>query len=81
MHAELRPYQHAGYAWLRFLREHGIGGVLADDMGLGKTLQVLAMIAAARRDEPDAPPFLVVSPTSSSATGRTRPHGSCRPSR
>ncbi|MGW8432640.1 DEAD/DEAH box helicase [Curtobacterium citreum] len=64
VHAELRPYQHAGYAWLRFLREHGIGGVLADDMGLGKTLQVLAMIAAARRDEPDAPPFLVVAPTS-----------------
>ena len=64
VHAELRPYQHAGYAWLRFLREHGVGGVLADDMGLGKTLQVLAMIAAARRDEPDAPPFLVVAPTS-----------------
>ncbi len=64
VHAELRPYQHAGYAWLRFLREHGIGGVLADDMGLGKTLQVLSMIAAARRSEPDAPPFLVVAPTS-----------------
>ncbi|MFJ3027988.1 SNF2-related protein [Curtobacterium sp. NPDC087080] len=64
VHADLRPYQHAGYAWLRFLREHGIGGVLADDMGLGKTLQVLAMIAAAREAEPDAPPFLVVAPTS-----------------
>ncbi|MDM7891423.1 DEAD/DEAH box helicase [Curtobacterium caseinilyticum] len=64
VHAELRPYQHAGYAWLRFLREHGIGGVLADDMGLGKTLQVLAMIAAARATEPDGAPFLVVAPTS-----------------
>ncbi len=50
--AELRPYQHAGYAWLTFLRQHGIGGVLADDMGLGKTLQVLAMIAAARAGRP-----------------------------
>ncbi|WIB78796.1 DEAD/DEAH box helicase [Curtobacterium sp. MCPF17_002] len=64
VHAELRPYQHAGYAWLSFLRSHGIGGVLADDMGLGKTLQVLAMIAAAREASPDGPPFLVVAPTS-----------------
>jgi len=64
VHAELRPYQHAGYAWLSFLLAHGIGGVLADDMGLGKTLQVLATIAAARESSPDAPPFLVVAPTS-----------------
>lgn len=63
VHAELRPYQYAGYAWLSFLLEHGVGGVLADDMGLGKTLQVLTMIAAARTD-PGAPPFLVVAPTS-----------------
>ncbi|WP_439691136.1 SNF2-related protein [Curtobacterium sp. SP.BCo] len=62
--AELRPYQHAGYAWLSFLLTHGIGGVLADDMGLGKTLQVLTTIAAARGSSPDAPPFLVVAPTS-----------------
>ena len=64
VHAELRPYQHAGYAWLSFLLTHGIGGVLADDMGLGKTLQVLATIAAARPAGTDAPPFLVVAPTS-----------------
>lgn len=64
VHAELRPYQHAGYAWLSFLLEHGIGGVLADDMGLGKTLQVLTTIAAARAASPDDPPFLVVAPTS-----------------
>jgi hypothetical protein len=64
VHAELRPYQHAGYAWLSFLLSHGIGGVLADDMGLGKTLQVLAMIAAARQSSADGPPFLVVAPTS-----------------
>ncbi|MFJ4297633.1 SNF2-related protein [Curtobacterium sp. NPDC089689] len=64
VHAELRPYQHAGYAWLSFLRSHGVGGVLADDMGLGKTLQVLAMIAAARAEAPSGAPFLVVAPTS-----------------
>ena len=64
VHAELRPYQHAGYAWLSFLLDHGIGGVLADDMGLGKTLQVLAAIAASRASSPDAPPVLVVAPTS-----------------
>lgn len=64
VHAELRPYQHTGYAWLSFLLSHGVGGVLADDMGLGKTLQVLTTIAAARASSPDAPPFLVVAPTS-----------------
>ncbi|MDR6171177.1 DEAD/DEAH box helicase [Curtobacterium sp. SORGH_AS_0776] len=64
VHAELRPYQHTGYAWLSFLLSHGVGGVLADDMGLGKTLQVLTTIAAARESSPDAPPFLVVAPTS-----------------
>ena len=64
VHAELRPYQHTGYAWLSFLLSHGVGGVLADDMGLGKTLQVLTTIAAARESSPDAPPILVVAPTS-----------------
>jgi hypothetical protein len=37
--ASLRPYQQQGLNWLQFLREHGLGGILADDMGLGKTLQ------------------------------------------
>ncbi len=64
VHADLRPYQLSGYAWLSFLVEHGVGGVLADDMGLGKTLQALAMIAARRGAAPDEPPFLVVAPTS-----------------
>ena len=45
LEAELRPYQHDGYAWLCFLVDHGLGGILADDMGLGKTVQTLAMIA------------------------------------
>ena len=40
----LRPYQFEGYRWLDFLRQAGLGGVLADDMGLGKTVQVLAAV-------------------------------------
>jgi SNF2 family DNA or RNA helicase len=34
----LRPYQERGLAWLSFLGELGLGGILADDMGLGKCL-------------------------------------------
>ena len=44
MRATLRPYQLEGYRWLDFLRQAGLGGVLADDMGLGKTVQVLAAV-------------------------------------
>ncbi|MCV2353783.1 DEAD/DEAH box helicase [Paucibacter sp. B2R-40] len=38
----LRPYQLSGLAWLQYLREQGLAGILADDMGLGKTAQALA---------------------------------------
>jgi hypothetical protein len=60
--ASLRPYQQAGYDWLRFRYDHGLGAVLADDMGLGKTIQTLALICHAH--EAGAAPFLVVAPTS-----------------
>ena len=40
----LRPYQHEGLSWLRFLTTLGLGACLADDMGLGKTIQVLALL-------------------------------------
>ena len=53
--ATLRPYQHRGVAWLQFLRQAGLGAVLADDMGLGKTLQMLCAIGGRT---------LVVCPTS-----------------
>ena len=59
----LRPYQLRGYAWLRFLRQWGLGACLADDMGLGKTLQTLALVASARQDG-ETRPTLVVCPTS-----------------
>lgn len=62
LHAELRPYQLDGYAWLTFLADHDLGGILADDMGLGKTVQSLAMIV--RQVERGSGPFLVVAPTS-----------------
>ena len=45
----LRPYQKAGYNWMRFLTEYNFG-CLADDMGLGKTVQTLAMLQS-RNDQ------------------------------
>ncbi|WP_245570298.1 DEAD/DEAH box helicase [Microbacterium luticocti] len=69
LHAELRPYQRAGYDWLAFLWRHRLGGILADDMGLGKTLQMLAFFAHAVQTGPRRP-FLVVAPTSVLTTWR-----------
>jgi superfamily II DNA or RNA helicase len=51
----LRPYQRHGVNWLVFLRQVGLGAMLADDMGLGKTLQALCAVHGRT---------LVVSPTS-----------------
>ena len=59
LRAELRSYQRVGVDWLCFLREAGLGALLADDMGLGKTVQVLAALPA-----PGAGRTLVVCPTS-----------------
>ena len=59
----LRPYQKAGYNWLRFLHQYGLGGVLADDMGLGKTIQCLATVLAAHEAGDDSA-SLVVCPAS-----------------
>ncbi len=42
--ARLRDYQRQGVNWLVFLREAGLGALLADDMGLGKTLQALCAL-------------------------------------
>ncbi len=62
LQATLRDYQRRGLAWLRFLRDNGLGGVLADDMGLGKTVQVLALLVDSHAAP--GPPSLVVAPTS-----------------
>jgi len=53
--ADLRVYQRRGVAWLCFLREAELGGLLADDMGLGKTIQALCALRGRT---------LVVAPTS-----------------
>ncbi len=61
----LRAYQRHGLGWLTFLREFGLGGVLADDMGLGKTVQVLALVQTHRTPSKTTKlPFLVVAPRS-----------------
>lgn len=59
---ELRPYQKAGYNWLRFLNDFRLGGVLADDMGLGKTVQTLTLLQAEK--EAGRGTSLLVMPTS-----------------
>ncbi len=59
----LRPYQKAGYDWMRFLGEYNLGGCLADDMGLGKTVQTLALLQA-QKDSGVKEPSLLVMPTS-----------------
>ena len=64
LNTELRPYQQAGLEWLQFLREYGLGGVLADDMGLGKTVQALAHLMTEKESDRADRPSLVVAPTS-----------------
>lgn len=59
----LRDYQQHGAAWLDYLAQHRLGGILADDMGLGKTHQALAFIALQANDDPDAH-FLIACPAS-----------------
>ncbi len=61
---QLRPYQLEGVAWLQYLREQEIGGILADDMGLGKTAQTLAHILIEKQSGRLDKPCLVVLPTS-----------------
>jgi len=60
--AVLRPYQLAGFQWLKFLNESGWGGILADDMGLGKTVQTLTFFQYYKNEHPDSK-FLVICPT------------------
>ncbi|WP_042200445.1 DEAD/DEAH box helicase [Paenibacillus camerounensis] len=75
LRAELRSYQHEGFAWLAFLRRFGLGAVLADDMGLGKTVQLISYLlhmkelaadleAAVPQTDPPDWPALIICPTS-----------------
>lgn len=72
LQAELRTYQHEGYAWLVFLRRFGLGACLADDMGLGKTVQLIAYLLHMKENEQT----LSVHPDSASRNHRqTDPPG------
>ncbi len=62
LNATLREYQHAGFNWMVFLSNRGLGGVLADDMGLGKTVQSLTFLL--HRHKEDAGVHLVIAPRS-----------------
>ncbi|MFI4941176.1 MAG: DEAD/DEAH box helicase, partial [Burkholderiales bacterium] len=64
LHASLRDYQSEGLAWMQFLREYNLAGILADDMGLGKTIQTLAHILMEKEAGRLDRPALVVAPTS-----------------
>ena len=61
---ELRAYQLHGVAWLQYLREQQLAGILADDMGLGKTAQALAHILIEKQAGRLDCPALIVLPTS-----------------
>ncbi len=71
LRATLRSYQRQGVAWMQFLADCGLSGVLADDMGLGKTLQTLAHILAEKERGRLDRPALVVVPTSLIPTWRS----------
>lgn len=62
--AELRSYQQDGFEWLQFLREQGLGGVLADDMGLGKTVQTLCHLHCEKASGRANLPSLILAPKS-----------------
>lgn len=64
VHADLRPYQHAGYSWLIDRLSRYGGGLLADDMGLGKTLQTITCIEHLFATSSQPAPALVVVTTS-----------------
>lgn len=71
LQANLRTYQHDGFAWLAFLRRFGLGACLADDMGLGKTVQFIAYLLHLKETNVDVNvdidtnfPSLLICPTS-----------------
>ncbi|TFW10812.1 DEAD/DEAH box helicase [Massilia arenosa] len=64
LQATLRDYQADGLAWMQFLREYDLAGILADDMGLGKTVQTLAHILIEKEAGRLTHPALVIAPTS-----------------
>lgn len=64
LEATLRPYQEAGFRWLKMLSSYGFGGILADDMGLGKTVQTIAYILSEKENSLKTRPTVIVAPAS-----------------
>ncbi|MCR8644549.1 DEAD/DEAH box helicase [Paenibacillus sp. N1-5-1-14] len=64
LNGSLRKYQQEGLSWLMFLRQLGLGGVLADDMGLGKTIQWISYLLTMKEKEDVQAPALLICPTS-----------------
>lgn len=60
--ATLRPYQHQGFLWLKYLYDNKLGGCLADDMGLGKTIQTICLLAHIYEKNKATAASLVVMP-------------------
>lgn len=60
--ANLFPYQHVGYLWIKFMLEETNGCILGDEMGLGKTMQVIAEMLHLKTL--GHTPMLVVAPIS-----------------
>ncbi len=64
LNGKLRHYQLAGYSWMVFLKDRGIGACLADDMGLGKTIQLIALLLHEVEKGKNLSPTLLICPTS-----------------
>ncbi len=64
LHCSLRDYQHNGLAWLLFLYDNFLGGLLCDEMGLGKTVQVISLLLAIKQQRNPSATFCIVCPTS-----------------
>ncbi len=60
----LREYQTNGVAWLLFLFDNYLGGLLCDEMGLGKTVQVIVFLQAVKQQRESGAFCCVVCPTS-----------------
>ena len=60
LQAVLRPYQKAGYSWLRQMLQVHFGACLADDMGVGKKLKVFSFLEELRLEKPDSKVLLIV---------------------
>jgi SNF2 family DNA or RNA helicase len=59
----LRNYQVNGVAWLLFLYDYYLCGLLCDEMGLGKTIQILTLIAIVK-EQHNGVTACIVCPTS-----------------